>query len=1381
MNQLVRSTDFDPLPLLRTGLGPYEEKLLSRPLVRLEREVREWLEEHPQSAHGPVLLTQFLRQRVRDELRGLRELDESLQTFERQSTQSMTREDRAEVILQAAQALGAGPRELEQDARALDRWFDESAILDRFAARRGEAQRYVVFLLDRAGHIARRARRGTDWSAMSLERTVRSLLDERPGDAIVAAGLGALARSVREGIRRSSFRELDDDLLQRCIQLAQDDREDVWVQCSALDVLAASESDVERPGLLLALLEQRMTRPAAGDDLFVRRHVLSLAEDLLQRFPQASVIAFFGARDGSAAVRQRAAAALGSAPPDFAVNLWEKLLDDDDPAVRIAALDVAGQLAERARIAPAILSRTGARLEEEPNATVCRAGLRILADTYERLLRTTPELAQEWGRWTTALCHRLRTGSDSVEVRRDAAAAVERIWHLSDADSLAVAALLEDRLPSPGKSLRLRRSEVESYSAETWGRTLAALSQNDHGLDLERTSFGYRLHRGFRWRFRLWRFLHELRSPAPDKRQAYRHTIGRVHYGEIRAPSRVLSELAETKVPGEPLFSSLEGGWRPFLPLTDDLLTALNQPLPGRATRFYTSEGVTQLRPPRGLWGRIRAYARLQWGFVSIASLRNWNEGEGRSDAFVAHAGELGFETEFTPHDDAKLDDTVVRHFPAVLLPAGLWDRFSSYALSLYENSLFDLGLFVAAVCALFFGRHWYSNRALRRSRDQIPLAMGGWGTRGKSSVERLKAALLNAGGHAVVSKTTGCEAMLLLAPSHATLREIFLYRPYDKATIWEQANVVRLAQRLRCDTLLWECMGLTPQYVDVLQRQWMLDDLATLTNTYPDHEDIQGPAGIDIPKVMTRFIPERSLLLTSEEQMLPILAEASKERGTELRSTDWLDAARIPADLLERFPYDEHPYNVALLLRIAEALGFREDFALKEMADRVVPDLGVLKTYPRAVVSGRELRFSNGMSANERHGCLSNWGRLGLDEPPEDEWVTTVVNNRADRIPRSKVFAKILVEDLSADLHVLIGGNLTGLQGYIEEALDEWLAQLSFVDESLAPEQIFEREAGRLRVPRTADDVVRELNALCGRPRAAEAQPDRVDPRALLEQSGYSGRELDDALSFHRSEVERFELYDALRDALISDGSSPSTNTETRCREALRVWFLDRVAVVEDYHATGDQIVEFIASRTPPRRSNHVVGLQNIKGTGLDFVYRWQAWESCCDALDQLGSKDERLRDEALRFLSSFQEYGVLCEKKLRLTFDDVRRALPDTEGVFAQLDAIESRLDEALAKGTSGESEARGSTHVAARWIDALSSACENLLEAGDAVRRRKTADRIYEDLATQRISTARAAAELKQLTQRQKGGWLRKSLGAARQRPFLGRFRRSWGGAG
>ena len=49
--------------------------------------------------------------------------------------------------------------------------------------------------------------------------------------------------------------------------------------------------------------------------------------------------------------------------------------------------------------------------------------------------------------------------------------------------------------------------------------------------------------------------------------------------------------------------------------------------------------------------------------------------------------------------------------------------------------------------------------------------------------------------------------------------------------------------------------------------------------------------------------------------------------------------------------------------------------------------------------------------------------------------YVVLVINNRADRVPRSKVFASILADDLAAHQIVAIGSNLGGLRGYLQDA----------------------------------------------------------------------------------------------------------------------------------------------------------------------------------------------------------------------------------------------------------------------------------------------------------------------------------------------------------
>ncbi len=131
----------------------------------------------------------------------------------------------------------------------------------------------------------------------------------------------------------------------------------------------------------------------------------------------------------------------------------------------------------------------------------------------------------------------------------------------------------------------------------------------------------------------------------------------------------------------------------------------------------------------------------------------------------------------------------------------------------------------------------------------------------------------------------------------------------------------------------------------------------------------------------MKKFVPKRSQLLTTEHNMYPFLRAAAQSKGSDIIKVEEWESELLPADVLDRFPYEEHPLNIALVLRMADELGLEADYALKEMADRVVPDLGVLKIYPRVNVRGRHLTFINGMSANERHAALANWRRLKMDE----------------------------------------------------------------------------------------------------------------------------------------------------------------------------------------------------------------------------------------------------------------------------------------------------------------------------------------------------------------------------------------------------------------
>ncbi len=839
-----------------------------------------------------------------------------------------------------------------------------------------------------------------------------------------------------------------------------------------------------------------------------------------------------------------------------------------------------------------------------------------------------------------------------------------------------------------------------TYPTETICRVLSVLAQTDFGYDIQRGVWGTRIVRGHVFRFRIWRALHEFRHPSPDKRQAFRHTIGRMFYGQLRIPSAILSELAETKVPGEPLFMSTESGWRPYLPLVDEIHSSLDRSLFCRQVRFFTSEGITELIPPKSLRRRIWAKWRLTYRFADYARLRNWQEQSPNSPASYLQAIEkLGFRIRLLPYErgsgePTSRDPQVMRFFPAALplLDHTLWLQFQHYFKSFYENSLFELTIFLILALMWFVGSHLYANHVIHKVRRRLPLVLGGWGTRGKSGTERLKAALMNALGYDLVSKTTGCEAMFLYAPPFCPLREMFLFRPYDKATIWEQHNLARLADKLEAEVFLWECMALNPSFVKLLQRHWMRDDIATLTNTYPDHEDIQGPAGIDIPQVMTNFITANGVLATSEEQMYPILQASARELGTPVRAVGWLEAGLIAPDILQRFPYKEHPFNIALVLAMADELGIARDFALKEMADRVVPDLGVLKAYPVASVRARRLEFINGMSANERFGCLGNWTRMSFDThnaaSTPGVWISTVVNNRADRVPRSRVFASILVADIRADRHFLIGNNLSGLMGYIQEAWQGYAQALTLwptTDET--PHDVLVRTAQHMHVATHEDQIKARLCAMLeARTEISDAllaswcEPDTL--RQHLQASGLEAHS-DQILDHVQRESEAYQAYQDFAARLSGEADRENAKLDEDFRALLWGWFQRKIVVIEDYHATGNQVIERICSETPPGYLSRIMGLQNIKGTGLGFVYCWQAWEECYQACAQLRSKNPQAAAEGLRVLSSFHDYNVLCIAHVRETLDTMQDELvAQNENFQASLAVIASNLESSIQK---------------------------------------------------------------------------------------------------
>ena len=1294
--------------------------------------------------------------------------------FQARIVNALDEAEQRAAVLAFAEQIGADARQLRKDAKAFDAFFDADAVLERFGKRGGERERALAYGLDRLGVAMGDAMREdpTIGSSAFFAETFLPLMARMrawPGDHRVRLGAHRCVRQLAEGLAQEPGEPWFDQLLSATRRVCLDDSEAVWTQCEAIDALLALS-----PESLPSVIDRRLaaeleSRSGAQRDkaLFVQRHLVRLVCRNFSRSPRFSryLPVLSNSREG--AVRQVFAEGLHLLPAEQARRLLTRLRVDRDRQVRAAIFADPGPVL--ALVGPETYVPHICRiLSHENDEFVLRIALDAAGATMTWLRQEAHPGMEEAAIRVGGALDDLQHRTQSAKVLRWLDEARERIWLFSSTEALEVAghiqAIIDGQREGTVRKARMLRPYIEE-NRELVGRVMAVVAQRDFGLSLDPGRFAG-LQRGEFFKRRLWRILFEGGNSATDKRQAFRHAIGRHYYGTMWAPSARMAELAPTKVPGEPLFESGEGGWRNYLPLLDQALAVLDR---GGTCEIFTSAGITTLAAPRGIFRRGRAFWRISRDFPRLAGLRN-REPEAYLAELRKHGLEIGFRAYSVGVKEAN--PQIVKLFSTggllAIVPV-FWDRALAYFSTVYENNLVELAIFLALASLWFFGRHMALGWHARRLRSRLPLSLGGWGTRGKSGTERLKAGLINALGPSIVSKTTGCEAMFLLGTPFGDLTEMFLFRPYDKATIWEQYQLLRTSDGLKTRVFLWECMGLNPAYVKVLQQDWMRDDIGTITNTYPDHEDVQGPAGRNIPEVMCEFIPHDSFLLTTEEEMLPILTEGAAKAGTRIQPVTWKEAGLIHQSLVDRFPYEEHPYNIALVTAMGAELGLEADFCIKEMSDRVVADLGVLKTYPRSHINGRTLEFVMGMSANERFGAMGNWTRMGfidhdLARDPKI-FVSTIVNNRADRVPRSRVFARMLVNDVAADKHVLIGSNIEGLLGFIDEEWDAYSSQLTLEDKEIDPSAKLVQLAKHQRIPVTQEELDGLLLAM------VEGVADSVAAEAVLDASrsgGLAARlqqlgipHAEAIAGHHAAQAELHAEY-----AKLAEDVRAVRGNDAAVKALLTKAFKAKLVPVFDYYMKGEMIVRLVAEQTPPGLVNRIMGMQNIKGTGLDWVYRWQAWEAAWRACEQLRDEDPGTVERGYRFLASFQEFGALSDRAVREAIAALRERIDTVPAIsMAQLDALEARVDEQLrqyeaADAAVGVEEAKETGWLAAR-MGKLLDFTEAFADAGDAVRRRKAADRIYAALIAEQISSQRAAAELKKLTSRQKGGWLAKDL--------------------
>ncbi|MGJ8697271.1 MAG: poly-gamma-glutamate synthase PgsB [Verrucomicrobiaceae bacterium] len=355
--------------------------------------------------------------------------------------------------------------------------------------------------------------------------------------------------------------------------------------------------------------------------------------------------------------------------------------------------------------------------------------------------------------------------------------------------------------------------------------------------------------------------------------------------------------------------------------------------------------------------------------------------------------------------------------------------------------------LILTGTIALLTFLGYMERKRHRANLAKIPVRVHVNGTRGKSSVTRLIASGLRAGGVQCCAKTTGTLPRMILPDG----KEFPVFRP-AKANVIEQIRIVETAVQWNTDVLVIECMALQPRL------QWLCEDSlvrgthGVITNAREDHLDVMGPGEEDVAKALAAMVPQNGKFYTAEREHLGIFQYACDDRGTEVIPTTLEDVATITDEDLAGFPYIEHAENVALALRICSDLGVDKQTALKGMW-AAEPDPGAMTAYDMDFF-GRQLHFVNGFAANDPESTLRIW-QMAIDRYPDAQTKVAVFNCRADRPDRSRQLGEAVGQWPPADYYVLMG---TGTYIFAKEAIKSGVDPMKIVfAEDRRTEEIFE------------------------------------------------------------------------------------------------------------------------------------------------------------------------------------------------------------------------------------------------------------------------------------------------------------------------------------
>lgn len=351
---------------------------------------------------------------------------------------------------------------------------------------------------------------------------------------------------------------------------------------------------------------------------------------------------------------------------------------------------------------------------------------------------------------------------------------------------------------------------------------------------------------------------------------------------------------------------------------------------------------------------------------------------------------------------------------------------------------------------ALSFWIGYLGAEALRlcRWRESIPLRITVTGTRGKTTVARLLAAVLRESGKTVMARTTGSEARVILPDG----TEVPVRRR-GMPSILEQIRFLRLAAGGGAQAVVAEIMSVHLENHEIESGRILRPHLVLMTNFRVDHPEAAGWTREEVIRLHLADVASGARVLIPEEEVVPGLSQAVAARGGRLIS--------VPPRELGASPRRAAPFlreSMALVEAAVEHLGLD-----RERVARCLPtvrwDAGAHWTRSYRGSGGGEALTVNAFAANDPQSTemILDWTLARLADTDGSRSLVGLLSLRADRADRSAQWLEAMERGFfhRFDRLYLLGFHASAFRrGLARRGMDEGVGILSGSD----PEALMSR-----------------------------------------------------------------------------------------------------------------------------------------------------------------------------------------------------------------------------------------------------------------------------------------------------------------------------------